>query len=69
MTRSDMTRSDMTTTIANQLPRINLANGGSMLVDRGKCPGRDSEIWTIERTGGPLKPGFGLSGDVHTSQT
>jgi hypothetical protein len=25
-----MERSDMTTTLANQLPRINLANGGSM---------------------------------------
>src|SRR5712691_2855221 len=29
MTRSDMTRSDMTTTLANQPPRINLANDGS----------------------------------------
>jgi len=23
----------------------------------------------VGRTGGPLKPGFGLSGDVHMSQT
>jgi hypothetical protein len=29
------------------------------------------QTWANEqtRTGGPLKPGFGLSGDVHTSQT
>src|SRR5260370_38404891 len=32
----------MTTTLANQLPRINLANGR---ID-AKRPGRDSEIWT-----------------------
>jgi hypothetical protein len=26
-------------------------------------------VWHSHWTGGPLKPGFGLSGDVHTSQT
>src|SRR5260370_7325563 len=44
-----MTRSDITTTLANPLPRINLANGRSMPADRCKVPGRDSEIWTTER--------------------
>jgi hypothetical protein len=31
----------MTTTLANQLPRINLEKGGSM-----QRPARDSEVWT-----------------------
>ena len=38
-------RSDMTTTLANQLPRINLANGGSMQ----SAQVADSEIRTTVR--------------------
>jgi hypothetical protein len=41
--------SDMTTTVANQQPRINLANRGQCWQIEAKCPGRDSEIWTTER--------------------
>jgi len=43
----------MTTTLANQLPQINLANGGPNQFGKrridAKRPGRDSEIWTTER--------------------
>jgi hypothetical protein len=40
----------MITTLANQLPRINLANGGAM-----QRPGPASEIWTTERFLADLK--------------
>jgi hypothetical protein len=39
--------SDIMGTVANQQPRINLANSGPMI--EAECPGRDSEIWTTER--------------------
>src|SRR6266850_7143794 len=42
-------RSDMTTTVANQQRRINLANVGQCRQIEAKCPGRDSETWTTER--------------------
>jgi dihydrofolate reductase len=35
----------MTTTVANQQRRINLANRGQYRQIEAKCPGRDSEIW------------------------
>ncbi|MBZ5682708.1 MAG: transposase [Acidobacteriia bacterium] len=42
----------------------------TLLPKRKRRDPRQRELFVEEaRTGGPLKPGFGLSGDVHTSQT
>ena len=39
------------------------------LFENGAAAFQSTELLTARWAGGPLKPGFGLSGDVHTSQT